>query len=210
MTGRRQRLGAGPRRNGQSMVEYAMAVPVFLLILLGMLEFGFAFSHHLTMEYATREGARTGAALANGTLQFACNGLNDDNVDNQIIAAVQRVLTGAGSQIDMSQIGDIHVYKANANGTEGARNVWVHGTGGIVDGVKLQFRQSTTGWPCSGRDNSAPAGSYPDSIGVSITYDYRFVTPLGIPHGHRRRRQVAHERQDRHGPQPHATVSIDR
>ena len=64
------RVDAGdraPRARGQAMVEYAVAIPVFLLILLGMLEFGFAFSHHLTMEYATREGARAGAALANGS-----------------------------------------------------------------------------------------------------------------------------------------------
>ena len=58
---------------GQSLVEYAITVPVFLLILLGMLEFGFAFSHHLTMEYSTREGARTGAALANGSPPVVCS-----------------------------------------------------------------------------------------------------------------------------------------
>ena len=37
-----------------------------MLILFGMLEFGFVFSHNLTLQYATREGARTGALLANG------------------------------------------------------------------------------------------------------------------------------------------------
>ena len=47
-------------------------MPVVLILLLGMLEFGFAFSHHLTLEYATREGARMGAALANGTAEVAC------------------------------------------------------------------------------------------------------------------------------------------
>ena len=51
-------------RRGQSLVEFAISVPVFMLLLFGMLEFGFAFNHHLTLEYATREGARTGAALA--------------------------------------------------------------------------------------------------------------------------------------------------
>jgi Flp pilus assembly protein TadG len=163
-----------------------MAVPVFMLILLGMLEFGFAFSHHLTMEYATREGARTGAALANGSGTFTCTGVDDDNVDNQIIAAVQRVLTGAGSQIDMNEVGNIRVFKSTNSGNEsGGADVWSRGTGGTVDGVRLRFQKTGSGYPCATRVNSAPArpGSYPDSIGVSITYDYQFVTPLGIVMG---------------------------
>ncbi len=161
-----------------------MAVPVFMLILLGMLEFGFAFSHHLTMEYATREGARTGAALANGSGTFTCTGVDDDNVDNQIIAAVQRVLTGAGSQINMEDIGTIRVFKSTAAGNEsGGADVWSRGTGQTVDGVRLRFQKTGGGYPCASRDNSAPAGQYPDSIGVSITYDYQFITPLGIVMG---------------------------
>lgn len=174
-------------RAGQSMVEYAMTVPVFLLILLGMLEFGFAFSHHMTMEYATREGARTGAALANGSPPFACTDPDPDNViDNQIIAAVQRVLTGAGSQIEIGEIQDIRIYKSTAAGqTQGNNfNLWVPGDGPQVDGIELLFKQDPAqqNWPCTvaNRSNSAPAGvgSYPDSIGVSVSYRYQFVTPL--------------------------------
>ena len=60
------------RSRGQSLVEFAISVPVFVLLLFGMLEFGFAFSHNLTLEYATREGARTGAALGPGTANIPC------------------------------------------------------------------------------------------------------------------------------------------
>ena len=66
MSGPLRRAGRTDAR-GQSMVEFAISVPVFVMLLFGMLEFGFAFNHNLTLEYATREGARTGAALANGT-----------------------------------------------------------------------------------------------------------------------------------------------
>ena len=44
-----------PRRrgqNGQSLVEFTLIIPVFLLILFGMIEFGFVFTHDLTVEYA--------------------------------------------------------------------------------------------------------------------------------------------------------------
>ena len=43
-----------------------LILPVFLLILMGMLEFGSAFDHRTAMAYAVREGARVGATLGNG------------------------------------------------------------------------------------------------------------------------------------------------
>ena len=155
-----------------------MTVPVFLLILLGMLEFGFAFAHHLTMEYSTREGARTGASLGNGSAQVACA-----IVDDQIIAAVQRVLTGAGSQVSMARVGEIRIYKADTNGRElGPVNIWRLGAGPPVEGTALQFHQVSSGWnACSRKSTTTTAnpGERVDSLGVSITYDYDFVTPLG-------------------------------
>ena len=160
-------------RRGQSLVEYAATVPVFLLILLGLLEFGFAFSHHLTMEYASREGARVGSALANGTDAFPCA-----NVDDQVIAAVQRVLVAAGSQIDLDQINEIRIYQANnADGNEGsAANIWRRGNGPTIPGESqpLKFARASGNWSACSRLN----GANPDSIGVSVSYTYRFVTPL--------------------------------
>jgi len=171
---RRRGRAMGPAgRRGQSLVEYAATVPVFLLILLGLLEFGFAFSHHLTMEYASREGARVGSALANGTDAFPCA-----NVDDQVIAAVQRVLVAAGSQIDLDQINEIRIYQANnADGNEGsAANIWRRGNGPTIPGESqpLKFARASGNWSACSRLN----GANPDSIGVSVSYTYKFVTPL--------------------------------
>ena len=108
------------RGKGQALVEYAIILPLFMLILLGVVEFGLAFSHHMTMEYATREGARTGAALANGSAAFDCS-----LVDDEVVAAVQRVLTQGGSQVDLSHVTEIRIYDADANGAEqGLVDVW--------------------------------------------------------------------------------------
>jgi hypothetical protein len=159
---------------GQSLVEYAMAVPVFMLMLLGMLEFGFAFSHHLGLEYATREGARMGAALGPGDGPDA---VPCAEVDNQIIAAVQRVLDSPGTAVNMAAVQEIRIYLADASGNENpsVRNVWKPGAGPTVDGVALFFAEDTSNWDACGRDN----GSTPDSIGVAITYTYAYVTPVG-------------------------------
>ncbi|MDH8677312.1 TadE/TadG family type IV pilus assembly protein [Fusibacter bizertensis] len=45
--------------NGQSMVEFALIVPLLLLIIVGIIEFGFMFSGYLTLTNASREAVRT-------------------------------------------------------------------------------------------------------------------------------------------------------
>jgi len=176
LVGRRSSTG---RERGQSLVELAISLPVVLLLLLGMLEFGFAFSHHLVLEYATREGARVGAALANGTDEVVCG----PALDEYVIAAVQRVLT-PGGQIPIPQVQSIFIYKADSSGNMASGNKWVpsvdpagNGTGPLVEGTRLKFNRSgATNWnPCS-RNNIS---SNTDSIGVSISYDYLYITPLG-------------------------------
>ena len=99
------------RTRGQSLVEFALGVPLFMLLLLGMVEFGFVFTHHIGLEYASREGARMGSALASGTATVACT-----DVDTNVIAALQRVVTSPGSQINVGNISQIQIYSANASG----------------------------------------------------------------------------------------------
>jgi Flp pilus assembly protein TadG len=164
------------RERGQGLVEFAMVVPVFLLLLLGMLEYGIAFTHDQTLAYATREGARVGSSFGAGNTAYPCA---TANFDAPIIAAVERVLTSTGSPIDLTRVNAINVYLAQANGspTTGKVNVWTPapGAGPTVDGKQLDFTQTTTGWtPCS-RNNGVNA----DALGVSLTYDYQFKTALG-------------------------------
>ncbi len=176
---------SGPRRaerrtgaRGQSLVEFAVSVPVFVMLLFGMLEFGFAFSHNLTLEYATREGARTGAALAKGTNGVPCAGPPGTTVDDEIMASVQRVLTSPGSPVVISRISEVRIYQADASGNQVGSNYnrWIPGPGPTVDGVPLVFKSTTMGWNACTRDN----GSTPDSIGISLVYSYRLISPLGV------------------------------
>lgn len=165
--------------HGQGLVEFAMLVPVFMILLLGLLEFGFVFDHTMTVSYATREGARSGAAFAQGnSTTIPCV-----DIDKNIIAAVQRVLKAPGSLVKIANITNITIYKATSTGTPvgGTSNVWTYsaGAGPVVDAVPLDFVQGTVNWNACSRIN----GATPDSIGVSIVYDYRFVTPLSAALG---------------------------
>lgn len=56
-----RRVGAPPgglAQRGAAIVEMALIAPVFLLLLIGVLEMSMLFYANLTMQYAVREGAR--------------------------------------------------------------------------------------------------------------------------------------------------------
>lgn len=58
---------------GQAAVELALVLPVLLLVLLGIAEFGRGLSAYLTVQHAAREGAR-----------LAVTGASDSNVDARV------------------------------------------------------------------------------------------------------------------------------
>lgn len=62
------------RERGAAAVEFALLLPVLLLILLGILEFGRAFNTQITLTQAAREGVRV----------MAIDG-NDENVEPTVI-----------------------------------------------------------------------------------------------------------------------------
>jgi Flp pilus assembly protein TadG len=49
------------RENGQTMAEFALALPVLLVLLLGIFQFGVAFNNYVTLTDAVRAGARKAA-----------------------------------------------------------------------------------------------------------------------------------------------------
>jgi hypothetical protein len=172
------------QQRGQSLLEMTMILPVFLLLVLGTLEFGMAFDHNLTLEYASREGVRTAAALASGGGSTPCA-----TVDDLIVAAVERVLASNGSPIDLTKVTQIRIYKvdtSNADGNELSStppkvNRWIYapGQGPVVSGSSqpLDFKKdpAVQSWDACTRNN----GVNPDSIGVGVNYTYNFQTPLG-------------------------------
>lgn len=176
---RRTRRLADRKTGGQALVEFAIILPLFMILLLGLVEFGFVFANYQGLEYATREGARTGAALANGQ-----NGQNGQppattctTIDNQVIAAVQRVITGKGSIVSLANVSQIRIFKyddATGGPLSGSINVWTPGAGPVVDGVALKFAWTSGTWNACTRDN----GATPDSIGVDLTYSYHLTTGL--------------------------------
>jgi Flp pilus assembly protein TadG len=76
---RRRRSRLGDRR-GQSLVEFAVVFPVFILLLAGMVDFGLALFSNVTIINAAREGARLGVTLTPAQLSAGTT------VENRVMA----------------------------------------------------------------------------------------------------------------------------
>ena len=55
------RFGRARNERGQTMTEFAVVLPVLVLVLFAILQLGIAFNNFLTLTDAVRAGARTGA-----------------------------------------------------------------------------------------------------------------------------------------------------
>ncbi len=170
------------RQRGQGLVEFALVVPVLLLVVTSVAEAGLAYGNLHTLGYGSREGARVGSALALGDVTDCTTGLDPAGVDPAIVAAVERILSSTSSRIDVSKVQEIRIFKATASGgeTPGFVNIWAYSPGAIdVDpgpGAQLiDFTPISTPWPACTRVNG---GFNPDSIGVTVKYTYDFVTPF--------------------------------
>lgn len=69
---------------GQAMVEFALILPIFLLILCAIIDFGWLFFNQLSLDNACREGARYAAVCSEEEL---CVQMTENHVKN-IIAPV--------------------------------------------------------------------------------------------------------------------------
>jgi hypothetical protein len=167
------------RQRGQALVEFTLIVPMVLVLVLGLAEIGTAIGDNMSLQLATREGARVGASLGNGGGTPGCGAGQSPNaatVDPLIIASVEQGLRSQGSGIDLSMVSYIHIYKANADGSEGLANVWTYspGSGPMVGGFNLNFSPGAVAWAACSRNSALP----PPSIGVSIRYRHRLITPI--------------------------------
>ena len=73
------------RSRGQSLVEFAIILPVFMVIAFAVIDFGLAFDASIGISSAAREGARQGAVQPNTTaitnrVRTAAGRLNNSNM----------------------------------------------------------------------------------------------------------------------------------
>lgn len=91
------------REAGVASVEFALLLPVLLLLLLGTLDLGLALYNKAVITHASREGARAGIVLRNPKLSAAeIQGIVNTRTQSALISplatdAPKVVVTGAGA-----------------------------------------------------------------------------------------------------------------
>lgn len=183
------RCRTGSCDRGQSLVEFALVFPLFIVLLLGTIEFAFAFNAVLSANYATRDASLVGAEAGSNA-----------GADCVIIA---QVLADMKPPVDSSNVSQIIIYRANQAGgpvtgsytTSG--NVWNRGVAttdcsAYGGSATLPFTRSTNNYPeglpnlvtgVGGRCtylNGCPTNALRtrDTVGVQISYTYTWHTPL--------------------------------
>lgn len=157
----------GDREAGQGLAEFALALPIFVLVLMGLIEYGFLYNNILTVQYATRQGV-SAAAQAGGV----------DGADCSVLKAVERALT---APIDKQRITAVEVFQADANGDPIAGMVNRYVRAGTLDcpGAATQpyALVGAEGYPQADRHDALAEAL--DIVGVRIDYVYAGITPIG-------------------------------
>ena len=153
---------------GQGLVEFALVIPLFVTLLMAVIEFGFLYNNLLTVQYAARQGV-SAAAQAGGV----------DGADCSILNAVEHALT---PPVDRDRVEFVDVFQSNAAGdmVTGAVNHYVRE--GTLDCPGTETQPYTLvgpeGYPQIGRHDALVEGL--DIIGVRIGYEYVGMTPVAF------------------------------
>jgi hypothetical protein len=172
---------ADRREGGQTLVEFALAFPVFWLVLLGIIEFAFALNAVLSINYTSRNAALVAAEAGNAL-----------GADCAILLQVEQDVTAPSAT---SRIRKVEIYRTNRSGVmQGSPTIYLRNGGTPTNctdtnGVPftVPYTMSGNGYPEAGRCNilaGCPAyGVIPprtqvDIVGVKVEYDHAWVTPL--------------------------------
>lgn len=167
------------RGEGQALVEFSLVIPLFVVLLVGIIEFAFALNAVLSIGFATREAALIAAEAGNG-----------DGSDCVILSKVDASISAPSTD---GKITHVLIFKADRNGTRQATNTYVRSgtmTCDFAGGVSVTVPYSLAGgenYPDTKRCNALagcpanaplPATGAVDLVGVEVRYEYAWRTPL--------------------------------
>ena len=101
----------GRQRAGQSLVEFAIALPILAALLFGIIQYGFIFATYITVRNASSIGARqviinsgTGASSTSNVVAAASNAVGPllDPNQAQITVTATNLSSGAGTSVQVS------------------------------------------------------------------------------------------------------------
>jgi uncharacterized protein (UPF0333 family) len=170
------------RGRGQTLVEFALVLPVFMVLLMGVIEFAFMFNATLAINFGSRDASLIAAESG-----------SQSTADCAILARIEQSI---GVPVDKTKtatsgIQSVTIYKADraGNPVAGAQTVYDRTGSMTCAGFTpnpMPYTRGVNGYPMG----EAPTGgrcdiltgcsaTVPmDSIGVKIVYRYYLHTPL--------------------------------
>jgi hypothetical protein len=157
------------------MVEAAIVTPLLLLLVFGIIEFGFLYKDALTVANGSRAGARVGSAAG-----------ADPLADFQVLQAVEGA-TGTLAHVQL-----VVVFKASSP-TGAVPPACLAGTGiaglcNVYNAVDLTNDQAAfvasgkqTAWDSTTRQTSLSAPGGPDYLGIYVQARHNSVLHLIVP-----------------------------
>ncbi len=100
------------REAAQSLVEFSLMIPLFLILVFGIIDFGMGLRAYISVAQATREGARF-ASIGNpaGTFTTGGSGECDGSTTTTTVGKVCATMNG----LDLTKLGSVSVTYPNGN-----------------------------------------------------------------------------------------------
>jgi Flp pilus assembly protein TadG len=145
------------RERGQSLVEFALIIPIFIILVFGIIDFGMGLRAYITVTQATREGARY-AAVGNPAGTFTAGGSGECNgtTNTSTVGKVCSTMNG----LNLTNLQSVSV--TYPQGNEPGKPVRVR--------AQYEYRYIT---PIRAVVNFFSGGSMGSSISVTSTTDMR-------------------------------------
>jgi Flp pilus assembly protein TadG len=170
--------GFRARRRGQALVEFALIFPLFIVLLLAIIEFMFLFNAQLSLNFATRDAALVAAEAGNNA-----------NADCEIL---QKIDSDLSAPTDETKLLTVHIFSASETGDQLAtpkEQTYTRGGATTCGSLTVPYTLGTNNYPynirCNDLDRTGCGGGFTgptntgvDIIGVQLDYGYRFVTPV--------------------------------
>lgn len=165
-----------PPSRGQALVEFALVIPIFLLVFISLIEFAMLLNANLAINFASREASLEAAEAGDA-----------QDADCIILRAIERSVV---APTNAGLITQVRIFEADRQGIEmpGRASVYTR-TGSTTcvlpdtTTVTVPYSIGAAGYQPATRCNMLAgcgnATALIDQVGVEISYLYHWHTPLG-------------------------------
>ena len=170
------------RSRGQSLVEFALVIPIFLTVFMSIVEFSFLFASFVSVGFASHDA-----------VQLASTYGDTGNADTLIL---QRITNDINAPANPTRVVNVDIFQVdtttpNAAPVTGRETIYKYDGGshpftlpGSTTTINLPFLQIQDGYNEANRCNvnggigCTLGKTTVDTIGVKITYQYGWMTPF--------------------------------